>query len=257
MDFLKRHYEKIILIVVLLGLAGAAAWLPLATSRAKEQLSALDVGAVTPKAYKPADLSTNMAAMQKEKTPATFSFSGDHNVFNPVTWKQRYDGEIFVIPTSNDADIVKILKIYPLRMVISFEKILPSGTFHLGVVQEALQKFPVPKTAQYADMNSTNKLFVLREARGSQSETNDLLIELADTREKVLVSKNNPYVRTNGYAADLRYDPESKTMKDVRVNDILTFGGDSYKVIALTRNEVRVLANSNQKPTTIRWTGAP
>jgi Lhr-like helicase len=106
-------------------------------------------------------------------------------------------------------------------------------------------------------LNTTNKLFALRSAVAHDGATNEVSIQMLDTQEIAAITKDKPYMRTNAYAADLRYEPESKTMKDVRVNDILTFGGDSYKVIAINKNEVRVLANSNQKPTTIRWSGAP
>jgi hypothetical protein len=61
MEFLRKHYEKIILSVVLLGLAVAAALLPMMVSRERSALEELerDIRQTPPKPLKASDLSTN------------------------------------------------------------------------------------------------------------------------------------------------------------------------------------------------------
>src|SRR5581483_314480 len=97
MEFLKKHYEKILLSVVLLGLGGAALWLPGAIDEAKQQLEVQIEQKVQNHPVTDLDLSQPKAALERLKNPAPVVLSGEHNLFNPVTWKYRRDGSIFKI----------------------------------------------------------------------------------------------------------------------------------------------------------------
>ena len=63
-----------------------------------------------------------------------------------------------------------------------------------------------------------------------------------------------PFQRVDGYSADLKYDPEKINATGLRVGADLKFAGDDYNVIAIDENEVILLAQSNQKKYTLRYT---
>lgn len=70
-------------------------------------------------------------------------------------------------------------------------------------------------------------------------------------------SKGNPYRRVDGYIADMKYDPESRSLPKERVNDTLILDNEQYKIVEITNNVVRVQSIKNTKVTTIKWNGNP
>ena len=79
MQFLKKHYEKILLSVVLLGLAAASAALPLMVSQARDQIETT-VGSVVgskPKPWIALDLGTNQKSFTASKVRFEFNLPED------------------------------------------------------------------------------------------------------------------------------------------------------------------------------------
>src|SRR5262245_57090326 len=88
MEFIKKHYEKVILSVVLLGLAVAAFMLTLqvqAVTRGIEEQSQSRERKKGKKVQE-IDLATNQTALARLSHPLTLNLSGDHNVVNPIAW---------------------------------------------------------------------------------------------------------------------------------------------------------------------------
>lgn len=255
MQFLKNHYEKILLSVVLLGLAGAAVWLPFAIDQAKKDLAVLTNALGPKKDLKPVNLATNAAVLEKFKNPSILDLGAPHVVFNPVIWKQRADGTLFKIESSNPADVLKINKLTPLRLIIALDKVSVTGTnigYMFAVTNQAARKFPAMKETFYTKAKDKNKYFVLKEVVGAVDNPEGFNVELVDGKQQIFVGRTQPFELLQGFAADLVYPVENKTFVDVRVGNSLTFGGDKYKVIAINTNEVRVQADSNDKQTTIK-----
>ena len=108
MRFLKRHYEKLILSLVLLALAVAAAWLPTALSDTREKLkgASASFSAAAQGPYKP----HFRPRLRPPRRPGTVEASpklvlnGEHNLFNPVVWKRKYDGSWIKIATGNESE---------------------------------------------------------------------------------------------------------------------------------------------------------
>jgi hypothetical protein len=124
MDFLKKHYEKILLSFVLLVLAGTAVWLFIAIEKKREEISVtippLDQG---PK-IKPMDLKDYQKALDRLQTPPDVDFGLPHHVFNAVVWKQTSDGRLIKLTT---VDMPRIVNIRPLHFTIAFEKTTDKG----------------------------------------------------------------------------------------------------------------------------------
>src|ERR1700704_3793621 len=98
MDFLKKisaacrlHYEKIVLTLVLLGLAGAVVYLNNTKAEEEKKIKDFltDVGRKSPTPVKPADTSANEAALKLIASPPGLNFSLPHHLCNPVRWQRR------------------------------------------------------------------------------------------------------------------------------------------------------------------------
>jgi hypothetical protein len=259
MEFLKKHYEKIVLCLVLLGLAAAAVWMRMAIERIQGSLA--PPPAAAPRRAKaatlgPMDLSTDQVTLAQVTNPPTITLSGDHNLFNSVTWKKRSDGTLLkIVRTGPDALVVtNITKLYT---IITYDH--PSGNGS-GVYVMAIQqhsdplhpKHPVPEFAK-KDQKEKSRLYILRGIKGDADDPSELDLELTETGETVAVTKDKPYQWVDSYVTDLRYEPESETLSKLHVNDIFRLDGEQYKVVEITANAVRVQFNRTTKVTEIKW----
>ena len=262
-EFVKSHYEKILLSVVLLVLAGAAAYLPLKISANQEMLKSADKFDPTAgKGHlpKPVDLSTNQIIFERVEKLTNLDLSRPHNLLNPVTWKRAPDGRLIKIDSSEKEGpgALVITKIHPLNLTITFNGVAGTGDpprYQFTVKNEAdpnrSKRGNIPKLVA---LNAKSDLFTLKEVRGPADNPTELVLELEDTKELVTVTKGKPFVRINGYSADLTYPLEAnKVFLDRRVKDIIEFGDKKYKIVAIRENEVTVEAIQTTARTTIRF----
>jgi len=265
MEFLKKHYEKVVLSVVLLGLLVAAALLPIWVANEKRALEEIENSIIsTPREeLKPVNLSTNEAVLQRLQKAEHLRLSSGHNVFNPVLWKRRPDGTLLKIQTGTEEGpaALSIVRISPLYLRIEFDG--PGGTgdnlqYRFRIAREA-ERSPgkrAPTTRSVPNVGSKNDIFLLKEMKPKDNPT-EFALELADTKETVIVTKDKPFSQVAGYVADLKYDPEKLTFLNRRLDDRLIFAGDTNKIVAITATNVTVEALSNTKRTTIIYKATP
>ena len=96
MQFLKKHYEKIILCIVLLALAVAAVMLSIRVSAVKRSL---DKAGKTIESYpevplKAVDLTVFQNSLTVHTNPSPVAMTNRHLLFNPVRWYKNPDGSI-------------------------------------------------------------------------------------------------------------------------------------------------------------------
>jgi hypothetical protein len=260
MDFPKKHYEKILLSVVLLGLAGTAVWMFIAIDKKREEVNVL-IPPLGDKKIPALDLSNYEKGLEKMQNPPRADFSLPHHLFNPVIWKQRSDGNLFKFIS---ADLPRLLETKPLHLTITYKRTSGTGSnitgYTFSVAREAAarpaERRPVERYVSATGKRDTD-LFSVKDVQGPAESPTSFAIQLNDTKQEIVITPSQPYKRVEGYAADLRYDVENKQFNDMRVGSVMSFGGETYKVIAITQNEVTVQANSNQKQTTIRAKPAP
>jgi len=240
----------------LLILGAAAAYLPFALAKEKEDLNMATHPATPPKQYQPIDLSTQQLAIAQLQQGKSVVFPERHNLFNPVVWKQKADGSLVKIDGDDKEGIgaTKIVEIRPLYLNVTLDR-AAGGGFYLGVLKETVQK---RKTQKYATVGnkvelSKTEILTIREVKGAGDDSSDLVVELDlnGAKETVTISQKTPFKRAEGFAADLKYDLENKSFSDKRVGDVLSFANENYKIIDIKQNEVTVQALSNYKKTTI------
>lgn len=268
MQFLKKHYEKVLLSIVLLGLAGAAAALPWQVSRERDRLEEIRRNLtvkVKQLPFKPLDdwLTTNKTVLARLDSPLNVDLSGAHNLFNPVAWKKLPSGGI--VPVRTGAEVgpgaVKVTKIYELKLQISFEGVLPPSNpgeppKYQVVIQKESDNNPRPNTRTTSLATPRNDMFELIRIQGATNEPTALVLKLKDYVEPVTVLKEKPFASVIGYAADLAYQPGKQTFAHKRANDTIKLEDDpeTYKIVAITRNEVVLSADSNKRRTVIKYT---
>ncbi len=264
MQFLKKHYEKVILSVVLLGLAVAAAALPLEVNRVGEflQVTKDSVVRTTAKPFKPVDLTTNSEVVARFASPVRFRFSEPHNLFNPVQWLKKPDGGLIKVDVANKvgATALVVTNIEELKLSVSFEGM--GGTtekpqYQFTVIRETEAN---PKKNQLATPKIPNALFTLVELKGPPDAPTSFVLILKKEKQPILVAKDKPYQRTIGYQADLRYPPAgNQPFLRKRKGDQIVLKDDTerYKIVAIDQNKVVLSAESTQKRTTVAWNPAP
>ena len=270
MEFLKKHYEKIVLCVVLLGLAAAAMWMRMAIDKAQDNLPAPSAPSATErrgrgkgaaaeggKASIPIlDLSTNLKALALATNPPVITLSGENNLFNPVTWKRKSDGTLLKV-IKQGPDALVVTNITPLYTIISFDHASGggSGVYVMGTQTQSDLQHPKRLVTEFAKKNEKVKsgLYIIRDVKGDADNPSEIDVELTGTGEIAPITKEKPYQREDSCIADLRYEPDAKTFYKVHVNDPLKLDGESYKVVEITNNAVRIQFNRTTKVTEIKW----
>lgn len=264
MDFLKKHYEKLILGIVLLGLAGAVAFLPFKITSERQTLEDLTHTIIKRKIppLTNLDLTIQEAALKRMSAPALVDFASSNKLFNSMPWLQTKDNPPRLIPSNKAGPTATIVtNITPLYLRLSLDGAnlsadSNSAVYVIGVVKEASPKLAErTKKTTYCRINEKKDKegFILVQANGPLDNPTNVVLELLDTGDKVTVSKEVPYKRIDGYAADVIYPPEKlPPWKNKRVGDMLKFNNEEYKIVAINPNELILSANSNQKKWTIK-----
>jgi len=264
MEFLKNNYEKVILSVVLLGLAVAAALLPIWVAGEKRALEEAgnQITQTERKDLKPIDLTTNQTVLQRVVKATSLRLAGEHNLFNPVPWQKMRDGHLIPIRTGREIGpgALAITKITALFVRIEYDGPAPSAEpvqYRFRVTRET-EKSAGKRLATYSSApgGAKNQVFILKEAKPKDNPV-EFTLELSDTKEQVTVSKEKSYSSVAGFAVDLKYGPENLTFPGKRVGDSLVFAGDTNKIVAITETNVTVAAASNTKRTTVAYTPTP
>lgn len=258
MDFLKKNYEKVLLGAVLLGLAVAAAFLPLKISSEKQKLEEL-TSSVTHPRVKPLtnlDLTIQQTAIKRAGTMAALDFSAPHRLFSPMPWQKNAEGRMIPVDeTHTGPRAVLITKTTPLFLKLTLDSVQMfdnNPKYLIGIEREAA---PNPrdrsKKQTAVSEGAVNELFTVRQIQGAPDNPTNIVLELADGTMANL-AKDQGFRRVDGYTADLKYDPERRTWRNQRVGMTINFGGEDYNIVAINENEVVLSAKSNQKKWTIR-----
>ena len=264
MDFVKKHYEKIILSVVLLGLVGALVFLPFLISSDKQAVEDMTSQLINNPSVKPLpdlDLSRQNQIVQRLQTNYALDLDTTNKLFNPVEWQKSPDGNVFPVknPDSIGVGALVVTKITPLNLIISLDSVTTNELGARYVVSIERQAAPTRalqyKTRRYVSLDDRKKdLFTLMDIKGTPENPTELDLKLADTGEIAIVTPSKPFVRVDGYTTDLKYEPEKISKAGLRVGAVISFGGDSYTIVDIKPSEVILSAQSNQKRTAKPYT---
>jgi len=260
MEFIKRNYEKIILGLVLLGLVAALAFMPVVIYYDQQQMEDMKNKVIhqKPVPLPDLDLSRQQGVLDRLAAPYRLDFSTTNRLFNPVMWQKDKNGNLVKAANLGPNKAV-ITKITPLYYIISLDSVAtnalgapPRYTFN---VEHQAAALPAQRRSQhqYASVGEKVRDFTFKGIKGPPENPDQLILKLNDTGAEVVLSKDKPFQRVDGYSADLKYEPEKLNVIAQRVGADLRFAGDDYNIIAIDQNEVILLAQSNQKKFTLPY----
>ena len=258
MQFLKKHYEKILLGIVLAGLIGVLVFMLfyIASDKAKMEEQANSLINPSAKALPDLDLGTNGAALTRLQVPFQLDLETGNKIFNPFEWVKTADGKLVKKDNSVGPRVAVVTNIAPLYLVMSF---ISATTNDAGVGRYVIQveKQAAPtlskraKQQRYVSKGDKNETFMLVDVIGAPENPDSMLIKLADSSETVTVTRDKPYRRVDGYIADIRYDPEKKSFHNCRIGTHVPFNFTDYVVTEVGSNYLVLTDQSNQKKTTL------
>jgi hypothetical protein len=262
MSFIKKNYEKILLGAVLLGALGFLLFLPIIIGREQQELLAKETTIIQtpPKPLPELDMSRETNILGRVQEPYTLDFEATNRLFNSVQWQKKPDGTWIKIVNGSivGPGAVKVTNIMPLHFILRLDSIEPANQFsparYVVSIQRENAETPVLRRPRqhFISVGEKDDSLSLISVSGSPDDP-QLLIQILDSGEKVLLAKNKPYQRVDGYSADLTYPPEGKKWTDQRVGATLKFYGGDYNIVVIDQSEVVLSAQLNQKKTTIPY----
>ncbi len=245
MDFIKKHYEKVILSVVLLAVAVVVFLLTVEVGAVKDELAEQLIQKTVKKGASIAalDLSTQKMVVVRSSQPLKVVLDGPHNTFNPGTWEKAGDAMRRKQGKAGLAGL-SILRIIPLNLVITYRGpvgVADNPRYQFAVARE-FEKAPAKRQPVITSLNvgTKNNVLSLIEVRGPKEDPTELVCELVETRERFILSRAKDFRKPVGYAADLKGDGRDYLAR--RVEDILQLGGTTYKIVAIAKDELVVSA---------------
>lgn len=257
MEFLKKHYEKLILSIVLLGLAAVAATLPMKVNQEKQKEEERKNSLINPtvKPFAEVDLTTNQQVLAKVKTPIKFNIAGKHNLFNPVPWTERQNGELVKMQGNAGLDALEVTAINPLQFVMTLDNVVPvtgpnnaqEFKYEITVIRQGAARNPKQGRAMSVGM-TTSGIGTLRDVQGPPDNPTGLVMVLDNPNHtQVTISKDKPYTEIIGYAADLKCTLPPLDRKGAKMGDTIILGTDVYNVRTIDKDSVTLQDKRTQK----------
>src|SRR5829696_885343 len=186
MELLKRHYEKLLLGLVLLGLAVAVAFLPFKITSEKQSLeearTRLTTRKVTPLTN--LDLTLPEAAVKRVGVAAALDLGSTNKLFNPMPWQRAADDRLIKVDNRNiGPQAVVITKTSPLFLTLVFDSVtvLEAGPkYQIGIQKEtAPTAAGRSKKTLACSLNVKNDIITLREVKGKPEDPVQVVVEIS------------------------------------------------------------------------------
>lgn len=271
MDFLKNHYEKVILGVVLLGVVIFAALLPgkIAATQADLEAKLKVPEAGPPKPARPVDLRQFESALRVNASPVPLVLSGEHNTLNPVRWRRIIPGQPPEPALGDNIEVKQyfnITAIRPLTNAVWFDSVSGTGTsmrYQFMTLNEASAQ-PAGRRATRRSVNPAvgqkiQGVLTITEIRGPVGDPNEIVVEMADDKQIVVLGRGGRaqgFAKVVGHEADAFFQPTSKVFKGLRIGYPVLLGTEYWKVIAIVESSVTI-ENRIQKRETKQLASAP
>jgi hypothetical protein len=256
MDFLKKHYEKILLGVMLAGLIGVLVFMLFYIASDQTDMENKRNSLTNPhvKELTNLDLTVEDGAIARLKSTYNLDLETTNKLLNPGEWQMALDRSLIPAKKTGLSATV-VTNITPLYLVLSLDAVatndMGAGYFVKVERQAAVASKRHPTRHYVSKGDKANDTFALVDVKGAPDNPDALVLKLVDTGEVVTVTKDTPYRRVDGYMADFRYDPERKAFHGKRVGDKFSLGGVDCVVVGINQNELILEDESNQKKTSL------
>jgi hypothetical protein len=279
MEFLKNHYEKIVLSVVLLLMATAAVLLVIQVRSVEEELRAFRQVVVETGGQSVERPKTNpYTAILTKAQPPVVDLVQPHKVFNPERWLMDRTNGILISGKDVGVGKLQLLEVQPMQLKL---ELVVSGSaerqsYLVNITREYAQKtIDQRPTKRSVTLNSTNFLdapskqrFIVARAIEGPPDNPTVTLDYQEPGkdlQKITLTKDKPFSAVVEYGVKMFYPVEkiafpNPLRKDVvweRKDSPLVFAGDTNIIVEITVSNVVVKAVSNDKTTTIPLSGPP
>ncbi|NBR86431.1 MAG: hypothetical protein EBS84_10355 [Proteobacteria bacterium] len=268
MEFLKNHYEKLILGLMFLLMAIAGVVLALEVGSVQEELDkyrklTLEGGG---KAAQKDDMASFSNALHSAMQPQRLDFAQVHRVFNPFAWYADTNG-VLIAGTNLGVSRLTVEKIVPQQLKVELAGI--GGTpgresVALNVTREFARTVAEQKARKTLGLNTTNatintidpirKVQLIAREIGGTADAPEVKLELVEPGKdpiQIVLTKAQPFVMVYEYVAELYYAPDQQIWRLPQRRDAqLVFAGDTNIIVEITATNVLLRATSNDKTTT-------
>lgn len=259
----RQHWEKILLILVLLGLAFAVLFLLGESQTQKEKINEYIEAKVRQKVKEVGvlDLTEHQRAVNTLENPPELNYSTPHNLFNPVKWQRTPDGRWIKIQSGREIGpyALSVRDIRPMHLTLALDRSTSSGYWLIMTNEAAPHRswfrqtdYVLPGRTNSWRINYTNVFqFVVVEGRPPE-DARELVVQFPNSGNQVTFTDEQPYRTVQGYKVDLRYEPEDKELKDLTVGEKVRLSGEGYNIVAINPEEVILSADSNDRRYTVK-----
>lgn len=281
MGFIKRHYEKIFLCLVLVVLAGAAAMLTVKVSGVKQELrkKKQELAPSNTKIAPYQDAERFGATLALVTNPPPVELVNPHLLYNPVIWKRKPDGTLISNKTGTNVGVgaLTVSAVRPLLFSIKYEKFTGSPgrmrysfEFHQEDAVDNKGRIPKPRSKfgsvggklgewPYDDQTV---VMTLEEVQGEEAAPTGFVLGMVDAngnelKEKITLAPDAPYKEVRAHIADLRYQHTGTDYPGQRKGDKITVDGEDYNIVAISDKQVVLSAARNEKRTVIGFDPPP
>ena len=251
-----HHYEKIVLIVVMIGLVGAAVALVIIVPAKRNGLEEYTTRIIRQPAdaLGALDLGAEKAVLQRAQSPESLDFTTHHKLLNPVLWQILPGGRLQKIESDKDfgPGALKITAIDPLYLRVELGDATADG-YIVHVINEAATRPSEHDKNTIISSGTPGDMFDHVSITGTPPEVQ---LEFKTNHEAVTLTADKPWQRVAGYTVTLSYphDPANLIAAEkLRVNDRFMLEGDTYYVFAISENGAVVSSQANNKKTPLTF----
>ena len=262
MEFLKKHYEKIVLGVVLAGLVGALVFMPFYISSdnaATEETTRTIIMNPSAKELTNLDLTIQSGASSRLRQSYKLDLETTNRLYNPMEWQKNQENVLVPVLSHIGVQMVVVTNIAPLYLVVSLKNVVTNEIgvrYSIGIERQA-EKTPgkrreLQRSAAVGD--KANDIFSQLRIKGPAEAPEEISVKLVDSGDVISFAPDKPLRRIAAYSADFRYDPEKKVFRAKRVGDKVSFNGVDFLVDDVNQDELVLQDQSNQKKTSRPFT---
>lgn len=268
---IKQDYEKAILVIVVATLALAVGLLYWLSGEEKDLAEKVRREWKTRKVKEPTPIEMGQytKALEAVRSPLRVDFGLPHKLFNPVKWMRGPEGR-FIVDRSGKAvgpEALRMESVRPLNRTLRLLNVLPDNVYSVEITMEASDRSEARKPRLFTlkrdekvrlgggPLRNPAQLWLV-DIKGKAEDPDELIFELTETKERITVNKSQPAVRAEAYVMDLSYPPENRQFKSLRRDSVIAFGGEEYKIVDISENEVVVSNRLNDKKTRLKRTSS-
>ena len=125
MDFLKKHYEKVLLGVMLAAMIGVLVFMVFYIAADKDAMNNERNSLLTRPAHALTNLDTTVldGAMLRSKSPFDLDLESTNKLLNPMEWQKALDGTLIMAAKKTGLLVAVVTNIAPLYLILSLDSV--------------------------------------------------------------------------------------------------------------------------------------